>query len=418
MSQHGYVPRLTDGLLDELLLGVPAVLVVGPRASGKTTTARRHAATVVRLDRPVEAAAVAADPDTVLAALREPVLLDEWQDVPQVLAAVKRAIDDDPRPGRFVLTGSARTDALAGGWPATGRVIRVTQWGLCRRELDGDTDAPSFFDTVFAGDVASLRPPPAAPDLVDYVGHALEGGFPSVVLQQPDGLKRRWLGAYIDQLLTRDAPLLGEHRDPARLRRYLQALGSNTAGIPEHKSLYTAAGITRSTALAYDALLDLLMVTDTVPAWSTNRLKRLIRAPKRFLTDPALLGPLVGVDQMAALRNGDVLGRLIETFVLAQLRPEREVSKIAPGFFHLREEHGRREVDLIAEAPDGRVLAIEIKAGAAPNRHDARHLIWLRDELGPTFVAGIVFHSGPMAFKLDNDIHALPIAVLWGSSQR
>ena len=409
-----YVQRLTDRLLEELLAGVPAVLIAGPRASGKTTTARRHASTVVRLDRPLEAVAVAADPDTVLATLSEPVLLDEWQDLPQVLAAVKRTVDEDPRPGRFVLTGSARTDALAGGWPATGRVIRVTQWGLCRRELDGDPEARSFFDTVFAGDVALLTPPPTAPDLADYVGCALAGGFPSAVLQSSDALRRRWLAGYIDQLLTRDAPLLGEHRDPLRLRRYLQALAANTAGVVDHKTVYSAAGITRSTALAYDALLDLLMVADHVPARSTNRLKRLVRAPKRYITDPALLGPLLGVDQAAAFRNGDVLGRLVETFVLAQLRPEREVSEIQPGFFHLRDQQGRREVDLIVEAPDGRIIAIEIKATAAPKRDDARHLIWLRDEFGPTFVAGIVFHTGPMAFKLDQNIHALPISVLWG----
>ena len=326
----------------------------------------------------------------------------------------KRTVDEDPRPGRFLLTGSARTDALAGGWPATGRVIRVTQWGLCRRELDGDPEARSFFDTVFAGDVGLLTPPPTPPDLADYVRCALAGGFPSAVLQSSDALRRRWLAGYIDQLLTRDAPLLGEHRDPLRLRRYLQALAANTAEVVDHKTVYSAAGITRSTALAYDALLDLLMVADHVPAWSTNRLKRLVRAPKRYITDPALLGPLLGVDQAVVFRNGDVLGRLVETFVLAQLRPEREVSEIQPGFFHLRDQQGRREVDLIVEAPDGRIIAIEIRATAAPKRDDGRHLIWLRDEFGPTFVVGIVFHTGPMAFKLDQNIHALPISVLWG----
>lgn len=414
MPDSTYVPRLLDSLLEELLAGVPAVLIGGPRASGKTTTARRHAATVVQLDRPVEARPVETDPDVVLAALREPILLDEWQAVPQVLSAVKRTVDRDPHPGRFVLTGSARADTQAGGWPATGRVLRVIQWGFCRRELDGDVAARSFFDVVFSGDVGKLTAPQNAPNIADYVGYALDGGFPSVVLQPSARLKRRWLAGYIDQLVTRDAPLLGEHRDPRRLRRYLQALASNSAGVVEHTTVYTAAGITRPTALAYDGLLDLLMVTDQVPAWSTNRLKRLVRASKRYVTDPAILGSLIGVDQVAALRDGDVLGRLIDTFVLAQLRPEREVSEIQPGFFHLRDQQGRREVDLIVEAPDGRIVAIEIKATAAPTRHDARHLIWLRDELGPAFVTGIVFHTGPIAFKLDAEILALPISVLWG----
>jgi uncharacterized protein len=414
MAGSNYVPRLTDALLEQLLAGVSAVLLAGPRASGKTTTARRHVATVVQLDRAIEAGPVAADPDTVLATLPEPILLDEWQDVPQVLSAGKRLVDEDSGPGRFLLTGSARSDALAGSWPATGRILRLTQWGLCRRELDGDVAADSFFDTVFGGGLASLRPPPAPPDIRAYVDYALAGGFPRVALQSADLLRRRWLASYVDHLVTRDGPLLGEQRDPRRLRRYLQALAANSAGIVDHKTVYSAAGITRDTALAYDALLELLMVADQVPAWSTNHLKRLARAPKRFLTDPALLGPLLGVDQAAAFRDGDVLGRLIETFVLAQLRPEREVSVIQPEFFHLRDQQGRHEVDVIVEAPDGRLLAIEIKATSAPTRGDARHLCWLRDELGPLFVGGVVFHTGPRAFQLDADIHALPISVLWG----
>lgn len=419
MTSQRYTSRLTDALLDELLGGLPAVLLAGPRATGKTTTARLHAATVVRLDRAVEAAAVAADPDSVLVGLDEPVLLDEWQAVPDVLGAVKRAVDDDPRPGRFLLTGSARSDAVAGGWPATGRVVRVSQWGLCRRELEGDVTRPSFFDLVFDGRIAELDMPRPAPALRDYIGYALAGGFPEVVLQPSSAaLRRRWLDGYVDQLLTRDAPLLDERRDPRRLRRYLSALAANTAGIVEHKALYDAAGVTRMTALAYDALLDLLMVTEQLPAWSTNRLARLARAPKRYVVDPSLLVPLLGIDARAVVRDGDLLGRLVDTFVMAQLRPEREVSELGPSLHHLRDEHGRHEVDVIAEAPDGRVVAIEIKAGAAPDRSAARHLAWLQERLGARFVAGIVFHTGPRSFAITEHIHALPLAVLWGPSQR
>jgi predicted AAA+ superfamily ATPase len=410
-----YVPRLSDRLLDEVLSGLPAVLLAGPRATGKTTTARRHAQAVVRLDRVAEATAFATDPDAMLAGLDEPVLLDEWQVVPEVLGAVKRAVDDEARPGRFILTGSARSDALAGGWPATGRIVRFTHWGMCRRELDGDVARPAFFDLVFGGRIADLAAPTSPPTVREYVEHALAGGFPEAVLQSSPNARRRWLAGYIDQLLTRDAALFDERRDPRRLRRYLQALAANTAGIVEHKSLYDAAGITRMTALAYDGLLDLLMVTQQIPAWSTNRLTRLARSPKRYLVDPSLLVPLLGIDARAALRDGDLLGRIIDSFVVAQLRPEQEVSEIAPTLHHLRDEHGRHEIDLIVEAPDGRVIGIEIKAGAAPDRAAAQHLIWLRDRLGDRFVNGIVFHTGPRPFVVDDRIHALPIAALWGS---
>lgn len=150
-----------------------------------------------------------------------------------------------------------------------------------------------------------------------------------------------------------------------------------------------------------------------MPAWHTNRLNRLTRAPKRYLTDAALLGPLVGLDQPAAMRDGDVLGRLIDTFVVSQLRPEAVIAADPPQLHHLRLDDGSHECDVIAEHPDGRVVGIEVKAAAAPDSADARHLTWLRDRLGDQFVSGIVFHTGPRAYALGDRIIALPIASIW-----
>ena len=142
---------------------------------------------------------------------------------------------------------------------------------------------------------------------------------------------------------------------------------------------------------------------------------RLVKGAKRYLIEPALLGPLLGVNVNGVIRNGDMLGRVVDTFVLSQLRPELEVSTIAPRLFHVRRDDGGHEIDLVAEAPDGRVVAIEIKSSAAPTVADARNLRWLQESLGSAFVTGIVFHTGPRAFKLAPDIHALPIAALWGT---
>jgi uncharacterized protein len=414
MVDRAYCPRLVERTLREILGGLPAVMVVGPRGVGKTTTARRQARTIVRLDRELEATPFRSDPDTVLASLDPPVLLDEWQLVPEVLASVKRAVDDEPGPGRFLLTGSVRADLLAPSWAATGRVVRVTMWGLSQRELVGDITRDSFFDRVFAGEVASLKPPADGVGLRDYVELALRGGFPEVALQPSENHRRRWLAAYVDQLIMRDASLADEHRDPVKLRRYLVAVAANTAGVVEHKTLFDAAGVTRMTGAAYDSLFELLFVTERLPAWHSNRLNRLTRAPKRYLTEPALMGTMLGVDARSALRNGDILGRLVDTYVLSQLRPEIEVSEGPLRLHHLRLDGGRHEVDLIAEAADGRIVAIEVKATAAPGPPDAIHLAWLRDQLGPTMVCGIVLHTGPRPFSLGERIHAVPISCLWG----
>ncbi|MGK2887265.1 MAG: AAA family ATPase [Rhodococcus sp. (in: high G+C Gram-positive bacteria)] len=139
-----YRARLVDGRLSELMDAVPAVVINGPRAAGKTTTARQHAASEVRLDQPLQAEAFRADPDAALWGRAEPVLLDEWQEVPAVLGAVKRAIGDDPRPGRFILTGSVRAELEQEAWPGTGRLVRLQMYGFTQRELSADGPLASW----------------------------------------------------------------------------------------------------------------------------------------------------------------------------------------------------------------------------------------------------------------------------------
>jgi uncharacterized protein len=408
-----YVARLADDLLTDLVREFAAVMVVGPRASGKTTSAQRVCRSIVHLDRDVEAAPVRVDPDVVLAEFDRPILLDEWQMVPEVLASVKRAVDVDGSPGQFVLTGSVRAELLPSSWAATGRVVGLTQWGLTERELRGAHHQRPLLDVVFDGDLTALNSPAAPLTVRDYLDCAVRGTFPGVALRSSERGRTVWWDSYLDRLINRDAMLAEQQRDPVKLRRYLAALAANTAGIIEHKALYDAAGITRVTAERYDTLLEMLFVLERLPAWHSNRLNRLTRSDKRYLTDAAIATSLLGADTRSLLRNGDLLGRIMDTFLLSQLRPELEVSAHRPRLHHLRLDSNRREVDIIAEARDGRVVGIECKATAAPSIADAVHLIWLRDQLGDQFAGGVVFHTGPRVVQLGDRIAALPIASLW-----
>lgn len=406
-----YQPRLIEPLLSDLLAEVPAIMIVGPRAVGKTTTARRFAKTVISLDRPAEGAAFAADPDAALKGLKEPVLLDEWQVVPEVLGAVKRTVDEDPHPGRFILAGSVRAETQAESWPGTGRLVRLPMYPMTVAEQKGWEVSSPLLDRIAASETPAV--PEDTPDLRGYVDLALRGGFPQPALLLSDRIRSRWLQSYVDQVITRDSEEVEGGRDPKRLRRYLQAWALNTAGVAEHKTLYDAAGINRKTALAYDRLLFSLMIVQEMPAWTSNRLKRLTLSPKRYLLDASMLVGILGLDQDSTMKDGDLLGRTLDTFVASQLRAQSVSSRLRHRLYHLRKEQGRREIDIVAESGAGDVIGVEVKATSSPTMDDARHLRWMIGKLGERCLAGILFHTGPRPFKIDAKVFALPISCLW-----
>lgn len=402
-----YRQRLVDKLLPRVLAELPAVLMIGPRATGKTTTARRYAKTVVRLDTDAEAAAFRADPDSALAGLAEPVLLDEWQYVPGVLGAVKRAVDAENRPGRFILTGSVRD---VGTWPGTGRLIWLDIHPLTVSELLGTTTRP-LLERLADGE--PLEAAEDTPDLRGYIDLSLRSGFPEVAIDTPEPMRRRWLRSYVRQIIERDALEIDAGRDPARLGNFFEAYALNSAGLATDRTIHTAAGINRETALAYHKLLTSLRVIDELPAWRSNRLARLVKSPKRYLADAALLAAVTGATTSTVIADGDLLGRTIETFVVAQLRAEAAVSEFYPRLHHLRDSQGRHEVDIVAELDGRRIVAVEVKATAAPGPEHARQLRWLREQLGDRFTAGVVLHTGPRTFNLGERLIAAPISSLW-----
>lgn len=175
-------------------------------------------------------------------------------------------------------------------------------------------------------------------------------------------------------------------------------------------------GCVRAVSCAHEGLLTNLLAVEALPAWTSNRLKRLTLAPKRYVVDAGLVPAILRLSENAVMRSGDLIGRLLDTFVVAQLRAECVVSRTRPRLLHVRQQQGRLEVDVLAERGGGAVVAVEVKANAAPTTSDARHLVGLRDRVGAAFVAGIVLHTGPGVYQLGERIVAAPISSLWATA--
>jgi uncharacterized protein len=406
-----YLVRAADPILAEMLEDHSAVLVVGPRATGKTTTCEALAGSVVRLGDPKAATAFAVDAQSVLQGLPAPVLIDEWQEVPRSLQAVKLAVDTNSARGQFIVTGSVRADIDSPTWPGTGRLVRLPMYGLTEREVEKRAGQESWLNQlIFADNPGQHRSVEA---LRSYVRRALRSGFPEAVLHGTDRGRTRWLASYVDQIVTRDAASIAPGRDPQRLRAYLTAVALNSAGVVDDTTLWAAAGISKDTARAYDSLLQSLFVLDRLPAWTSNRLKRLTLSPKRYLVDPGLFVGILGLSENESVQNGDLLGRLLETFVVAQIRSEVALMSPAPRLHHLRTAEGRHEIDLVMEVGASELIAIEIKATSTPDAGDAAHLCWFRREFGDRVRATVLLHTGPNTLRFEDGTFAVPISALW-----
>ncbi|MDE0067429.1 MAG: DUF4143 domain-containing protein [Acidimicrobiaceae bacterium] len=414
---EAYTDRISDHVLARHLAVWPAEFITGPRAVGKTTTALRHARSALRLDRPAELGVVLDDADAAIAEGPFPLLIDEWQHAPDVLAAVKRAVDTGMgQSGQYIITGSARNDLHLGQWPLTGRVLPVSLWPLTGRERFGDASAPSLFDRW--GTDGRFTIPEDPPNVLGYLDIALDGGFPGAIASSAVGAREDWMRAYVDVATTRDleelSPGSGRRRSPVSLRRYLTACATHTSGVVPDTALARAAGVDRRTGLGYHEMVTVMRLIDDVPAWHSNRLKRLTSTPKRYLSDAGLAAWLIGVGREALARDAHTRARIIDTYVAAQLRVEVEAAGGRAHLYHLRTQGGEHEIDLVVEF--GRqVAALEIKTSSAPRPRDARHIAWLRDQLPPEqFAGGVVFHTGPRRYWLGDRIEAVPIAGLWG----
>jgi uncharacterized protein len=418
-----YQRRIIDGELDELLSGLPAIAIEGPKAVGKTATAGRRAAAVYRLDDGAERSIAQADPSRLTKGER-PILIDEWQRLPESFDQVRRAVDDGVGPGSFLLTGSASpTDPPTHS--GAGRVVRLRLRPMTLAER-----APGSSTVSVARLLNGERLPVEGRtdiDLEGYVDEILASGLPGIRVLPPR-LLRAQLDGYLDRIVDRDFEDLGRKvRRPATLRRWMTAYAATTATTATFEKIRDAATSdqgekpSRPTTQPYRDVLERLWILDPVPAWlpTRNRLSRLSSPPKHHLADPALAARLLGVDAAALLqarpagpsvpRDGTLLGALFESLVTLCVRVYAERAEARTS--HLRTWSGDREIDLIVER-GGAVLALEVKLGQVVDDRDVRHLLWLRKELGEGLADAIVVTSGQAAYRRPDGIAVVPAALL------
>lgn len=426
MATDAYLPRIVDGELDELAAALPAVAIEGPKGVGKTATASRRAKTVHALDDPAQREVAAADPARLLEG-PPPLLVDEWQRLPEIWDLVRRRVDRGAPPGQFLLTGSA----LPVG-PAThsgaARIVTLRMRPLALAERGGERPTVSTRELL-----SGARPEIAGRTdrrVEDYVEEIVHSGFPG--LRHLTGRPlRAQLDGYLRRIVDRDFPdELGRVvRDPDGLRRWMTAYAaaiSTTASFEKIRDAATSGEgekPAQSTTAPYRNALEQLWILDPVPAWAPTRshIRRLARPPKHQLADPALAARLLGVSAEALLsgrpagpplaRDGTLLGALFESLVTLSLRVYAQAAEAAQ-VGHLRTRAGEHEVDLIVDRGDGRVVAFEVKLARTVEERDARQLRWLAERLGDDLLDAAIITTGPEAYRRPDGIAVIPAALL------
>lgn len=423
IGDSGYRPRVIDAELDEFLAGLPAVSIEGPRGVGKTVTAERRAATVYRLDDSDEFLIAQADSSRLVGG-QPPILIDEWQRLPESFDRVRRAVDDGAAAGSFLLTGSATPTNLP-VHSGAGRIVRMRLRPMTLLER-GDVSPTVSLAELLEGKRPKVEGRTEM-DLEGYVDEILASGLPGI-RGLPRRLRVAQLDGYVDHIIDRDFEELDYNvRKPATLRRWMAAYAAATATTASFEKIRDAAtsdhGETpaRPTTLPYRDVLERLWILDPVQPWlpTRNRLSRLTSPAKHHLADPALAARLLGVGaddllkarppEPSVPRDGTLLGALFESLVTLCVRvyAQKAEARIA----HLRTWSGEREVDLIVERGQS-VLAIEVKLGQLVNDHDVRHLAWLRDRLGDELADAVVVTTGREAYRRRDGIAVVPAALL------
>ncbi|MCQ9389439.1 ATP-binding protein [Brevibacterium sp. 50QC2O2] len=411
------VERNIAPLAREIIAESPITVISGARQVGKSTLMRQlvahENAQIVNLDATINRNAAQSDPDAFVRQYPEGTLaIDEIQRVPELLLAMKNALETDRRPGRFIVTGSSNLLTLQGTEESlAGRAQTLELRGFSRGELMGRSeDFASFaWKLPQTGAVHNLNDYSRR----DYLEMATHSSYPELQ-GKTDRTRNRWLSAYVERIISKDVPEAVGIQHPDRLRPLLQLLATESASEFVAARYSRALDIPARTVPAYLQALVNVYLVDRLPAWSNNVAARTVSKPKTFLQDPGLAAFLSGVDieGLEQQISSTLTGGLVEAFVAGELQRQRGWSEVDFTLRHFRDSQGR-EVDLVLENRARQIVGLEVKATTSVTRSHFKGLEYLRDKAGDRFIAGAVLHTGTQALPFGDHLWALPIATLW-----
>ena len=409
------LPRLLAPRLREALRDTPAVLIHGPRQCGKTTLARMigepRGYRYLSFDDADVVAAARRDPVGFAADLRPKTILDEVQRAPEIFPALKAIIDRRRTSGRFVLTGSANVllvPRLAESLAGRMGILQLHPLAQCEIER-GPT---RFLDALFSGRFRTGLGERLGQRLFERI---VAGGYPAALARRSAARRAAWYRDYVETQIQRDVRDLSRIHSLDALPRLLAAAAGHTATLLNVADLAAPLELTRQTIHDHVTLLERVFLLSRLPAWHTNRLSRLVKRPKLHIGDTGVACALLGLDASALGKDGPMLGALLETFVLQELRRQASGRPMPVGFYHYRDRDGF-EVDIVLEGGHATVAGIEVKAAASVNDSDFRGLRKLRNAAGKRFVSGVVLYDGTATIPFGDGLFAVPIRSLWESA--
>jgi predicted AAA+ superfamily ATPase len=406
------IERHARALVVDALTYSRVVLLLGARQVGKSTLARQvvsreHPAEIVSLDDQAMRDAARADPHGLIAELRGPALIDEIQLAPELLHAIKQVVDEDPTPGRFLLTGSANvltapkiSESLAG------RTRRIELWPLSQSEIHAMRT--NVVDRLFAGEPPHVSDAPIGRQA--FAELVARGGYPAV-RNLPERQRRLWHRDYVQSIVERDLRDIASASKLSQMPQLIRLLSSSSGKLLDYRKLARETQLSDKTVRAYVELLRTAYLVYVVPAWRPGLRSRELQTPKLYLADTGLLTQQLGADEQRIARDDQVSGPALETFCAMEILKHQTWASSDCALRHYRVQND--EIDLVLEAQSGEIVAIEVKASASIRPADSRVIKRLRDSHTDRFKAGIVIYTGRRTLRLGDRIWAVPVSGLW-----